>query len=145
MLTNNDKNILLQGVTKDMKNNITKSFIMRTETEYLNIEDTKTSMVCIYNGGACIITSYGEEGEQGVDSPYFDIPEGVGFYNQYSECKKFLSDVGYSPINEFESQKLVNVYENGKILIPATVILEYYKADIPENGWKIYDNDGNLI
>lgn len=129
-----------------MKNRITKRFIMKTEAKHLNVENNKISMVCVCNGGeAYIIISYGIEGEQEEYPSCFDIPEGVGFRAKYSECKQFLLNVGYYPINKFVTQKFVNEYENGKTKVSAKVILEYFKVTSPEKAWEIRFEDGSLM
>ena len=103
------------------------------------ISDTDMSTVCLHNNGACIISINGR------DSKYFKIPDGVCTDTSYSEAKKLLLDLRYSPKNKCNTQRHIKKYSNGREKVLSTAVVEYYSQNDPENAIQIFDNDGKLI
>lgn len=124
---------------------IVQEFVIVTSGESIAYEDTCLSEICIFNGGACLITYIENNNDQESDSPYLDIPSGVGFVKTHTECKKFFKDIDYASTSEVETQRIVEVHKDGKRVCRTIAIVEYYKSKNPEDAWTIYDENDNLI
>ncbi len=136
---------LIDDKENKLNNEILKEYVVVTSDTNSDIKDTNISEICIFNGGACLITYVGDVKEQEVDSFSLDIPSGVGFVSSHAKCKKFFSDIDYMTTSEIETQRVVQIYQDGKTIFPITAIVEYYEAENSENAWKLFDENGLLI
>lgn len=128
-----------------LNNDILEEYIIVTNGGNANIENTNITEVCLFNGGACLITFIGVDKEQEIDSSSLDVPSSISFMTSYSKGKKFLSDVEDISPSKVETQRVVQIYKDGKPATSLIAIIEYYKAEKSESPWKLTDENGVLI
>lgn len=142
---NVERIVFVDDKENKLNKEILKEYIIVTNGGNSNIEDTNVAEIGIFNGGACLITYIEVDQWQEIDSSSLDIPSSVGFISSYGKWKKFLSDIEYIATSKVETQKVVQIYKDGKTAVSMIAIIEFYKAKNPENAWEIYDKDKKLI
>ena len=136
--------LFMDGESKQ-NDDIVREYIVVTSGENITLDDTNVAEVCMFNGGACLITYMGDKKEQELYSASLDIPSGVGFVASRALCKVFFAESGYVSTSQVETQRFVSEHKSGKKVCQTTVVIEYYSPSSPKYAWELYDEKGILI